>query len=182
MAKGKLKSKQTQLKQSLTDGLTPTQRFLPKELLRQYDQLQSAIDRATQGIQIQIETSPDNLVSKAVECLQTIAGVGQRVAETIISGIETDMLRFPSDAHLAYWAGRCPGNHQSASKQLSGKTRKGNVCVRGALTQTGWAATRTKRTYLSAQFRRLTTRPGKKRGLVKIGHSILVMAWHLLSK
>lgn len=182
MAKGKLKSKRAQLKQSLTGCLTPTQRFLLKELLEQYDQLQSAIDRTTQEIQTQIETSPDPLVSKAVELLQTIPGVGQRVAETIVSEIGTDMSRFPSDAHLASWAGICPGNHQSAGKQLSGKTRKGNVYLRGALTQAGWAATRTKQTYLSAQFRRLTTRLGKKRALVAVGHSILVMVWHLLSK
>jgi transposase len=181
MAKGKLKSKRAQLKQSLTGSLTPTQRFLLKELLQQYDQLQSAIDRTSKAIQAQAEMSSDPFLSKAVELLQTIPGVGQRVAETIVSEIGTDMSRFPSDAHLASWAGMCPGNHQSAGKRLSGKTRKGNVYVRGALTQAAWAATRTKQTYLSAQFRRLTARLGKKRALVAVGHSILVIAWHLLS-
>jgi transposase len=73
----------------------------------------------------------------------------------------------------------CPGKHQSAGKQLSGKTRKGNIYVRGALTQAAWAAARTKKTYLSAQFRRLTTRLGKRRALVSVGHSKLVIAWHL---
>jgi hypothetical protein len=92
------------------------------------------------------------------------------------------MTRFPTAAHLASGAGICPGNHQSAGKQLSGQTRKGNVYVRGALTQAAWAATRTRNTYLAAQFRRLTTRLGKKRVLVAVGHSILVIAYHLLSK
>ena len=104
------------------------------------------------------------------------------MAETIISEIGADMSRFPTAAHLASWAGICPGNHESAGKQLSGKTRKGNIYVRGALTQAAWAATCAKNTYLAAQFRRLTTRLGKRRALVAVGHSILVIAYHLLSK
>ena len=77
---------------------------------------------------------------------------------------------------------RCCGLDESAGKHLSGKTRKGNIYVRGALTQAAWAATRAKNTYLAAQFRRLTTRLGKRRALVAVGHSILVIAYHLLSK
>jgi transposase len=100
----------------------------------------------------------------------------------ILSKIGTDMTHFPTDGHLASWAGMCPGNHQWAGKQLSGHTRKGNADVRGALTQAAWAATRTKHTYLAAQFRRWTTRLGKWRALVAVGHRILVMAWHVLSK
>jgi transposase len=100
----------------------------------------------------------------------------------ILSEIGTDMTHFPTDGHLASWAGMCPGNHQWAGKQLSGHTRKGNADVRGALTQAAWAATRTKHTYLAAQFRRWTTRLGKWRALVAVGHRILVMAWHVLSK
>ena len=182
LAKGKLKAKAAQLKQSLTGHLTPTQRFLLQELLRQYDQLDEAIARTTTAIQRQLHESPDPFLPQAVDLLQTIPGVGARVAETLVSEIGTDMTYFPSDGHLASWAGMCPGNHQSAGKQLSGHTRKGNVYVRGALTQAAWAATRTKHTYLAAQFRRLTTRLGKRRALVAVGHSILVIAWHLLSK
>ncbi len=182
LAKGKLKAKAAQLKQSLTGHLTPTQRFLLQELLRQYDQFDEAIARTTTAIQRQLHESPDPFLPQAVDLLQTIPGVGARVAETLVSEIGTDMTYFPSDGHLASWAGMCPGNHQSAGKQLSGHTRKGNVYVRGALTQAAWAATRTKHTYLAAQFRRLTTRLGKRRALVAVGHSILVIAWHLLSK
>lgn len=182
LAKGKLKAKTAQLEQALTGSLTPTQRFLLKELLDQYDHLQGAIDRTNVEIQRQLQTSPNPFLPEAVKLLQTIPGVGERVAETIVSEIGADMSRFPSDAHLASWAGICPGNHQSAGKQLSGKTRKGNIYVRGALTQAAWAATRTKNTYLAAQFRRLTTRLGKRRALVAVGHSILVITYHLLSK
>ena len=182
MAKGKLKAKAAQLKQALNGRLTWTQRFLLKELLQQYDQLQTAIERTNQELNRLLETNSDPFLQHAVELLQSIPGVGQRVAETIVSEIGTDMTRFASDAHLASWAGMCPGNHASAGKQLTGKTRKGNVYVRGALTQAAWAAARTKQTYLSAQFRRLTTRLGKKRALVAVGHSILVIVWHVLSK
>lgn len=182
MAKGKLKAKAAQLKQALKGRLTSTQRFLLKELLQQYDQLQTAIERTNQELKRLLETNSDPFLQQAVELLQSIPGVGQRVAETIVSEIGTDMTRFASDAHLASWAGMCPGNHASAGKQITGKTRKGNVYVRGALTQAAWAAARTKQTYLSAQFRRLTTRLGKKRALVAVGHSILVIVWHVLSK
>jgi transposase len=143
--------------------------------------LDEAIDRTTTEIHRQLHDSPDPFLLQAVDLLQTIPGVGTRVAETLVSEIGTDMTHFPTAGHLASWAGMCPGNHQSAGKQLSGHTRKGNVYVRGALTQAAWAATRTKHTYLAAQFRRLTTRLGKRRALVAVGHSILIIAWHLLS-
>lgn len=181
LAKGKLRAKAAQLQQSLSGRLTQTQRFLLKELLVQYEQLQAAIERVGAEIQRQLQNSPDPFLQQASELLQTIPGVGLKVAETLVSEIGADMTRFPSDAHLASWAGRCPGNHESAGKQLSGKTRKGNIYVRGALTEAAWAAARTKRTYLSVQFRRLATRLGKKRALVAVGHSILVIVWHLLS-
>ena len=138
--------------------------------------------RTTTEIQRQLHESPDPFLPQAVDLLHTIPGVGARVAETLVSEIGTDMTHFPTAGHLASWAGMCPGNHQSAGKHLSGHTRKGHVDVRGALTQAAWAATRTKHTSLAAPFRRLTTRLGKRRALVAVGHSILVIAWHVLSK
>jgi transposase len=182
LAKGKLKAKAAQLTQSLTGHVSPTQRFLLQELLRQYDQRDEAMTRTTTEIHRPLHESPDPFLPQAVDLLQTIPGVGARVAETLVSEIGTDMMCFPTAGHLASWAGMCPGNHQSAGTQRSGHTRKGNVYVRGALTQAAWAATRTKHTSLAAQFRRLTTRWGQRRALVAVGHSILVIAWHLLSK
>ena len=137
--------------------------------------------RTTTAIQRQLQESPDPVLPQAVDLLHTILGVGARLAKTLVSAIGPDLTPVPTAGHLASWAGMCPGNHQSAGKQLSGHTRKGNVYVRGALTQAAWAATRTKHTSLAAQFRRLTTRLGKRRVLVAVGHSILVIAWHVLS-
>ena len=82
---------------------------------------------------------------------------------------------------LASWAGACPGNDQSAGKRRSGRTRKGSRWLSIALTEAALAATRTKNTYLAAQYRRLRTRRGHKRALGAVKHSILVAAWHMLS-
>src|SRR5581483_7953749 len=93
--------------------------------------------------------------------LQTIPGIGKRTAEVVISEIGVDMTRFPTSAHLASWAGLCPGNHESAGKRRTGKARKGNAVLRTALCEAAWSAARTKNTYVSAQFRRFARRFGK---------------------
>ena len=71
---------------------------------------------------------------------------------------------FPSEHHLASWAGVCPGSNESAGKRKSGKTTKGNRWLRSALVQAAWAATRKKDSYFQAQYRRLAARRGKKAG------------------
>jgi transposase len=118
----------------------------------------------------------------ALELLDTIPGVGQRAAEIILAEIGTDMARFPSAKHLASWAGMCPGNKESGGKRLSGKTRKGNPWLRQVLIEVAHAASKTKDTYLSAQYRRLASRRGKQRALVALGHTILVMVYHILTR
>jgi len=92
------------------------------------------------------------------------------------------MDQFPSARHLAAWAGLCPGNNESAGKRRSGKTRKGSVWLRRALCQAAWAASRTKNTYLAAQYRRLIVRRGKKRTIVAVAHSMLIVAYCLLKR
>src|SRR6516225_842940 len=89
------------------------------------------------------------------------------------------MEQFPSAQHLASWAGLCPGNNESAGKRLSGKASNGNVWLRRNRCQAAWAASHRKNTYLSAQFRRLAARNGKKRAIVAVGHTILVIVFHM---
>ena len=94
------------------------------------------------------------------------------------------MGRFPTAGHLASWAGMCPGHHESAGKRRSGKARKGDQALRVALCEAAWSAARTRDTYLSAQFRRFSRRMGKKnegKAIFAVGHTLLVIIWHLLA-
>ena len=118
---------------------------------------------------------------EARDHLDSITGVGKRAAECIIAEIGVDMSRFATSGHLASWAGMAPGNNITGGKRRSGKTTKGNVWLADILTQCAWSAARSRDTYLSAQFWRLSRRLGKKRAAIAVGHSILVIAWHLLS-
>lgn len=90
------------------------------------------------------------------------------------------MSRFPTDQHLASWAAMCPGNRESAGKRQSGRTNHGNRWLRATLAQAAWAASHSKKTYLSAQYRRLAGRRGKKRAIIALGHTMLVMMYHML--
>ena len=119
---------------------------------------------------------------RAVRVLDTIPGVNQRGAELLVAEWGIDMGRFGTAARLAAWSGVAPGNEESAGKQRSGKTRKGNRALRTGLTQLAHAAARTKGTYLSALYRRLATRRGKKRAIMAVAHSIVVSAFHMLSR
>ena len=112
--------------------------------------------------------------------LDSIPGVAQRTAEVLIAELGVDMTQFPSAGHAASWVGLCPGNHESAGKHKSGRTRTGNRWLRAALTEAAHAATRTD-SALAAQYRRLMHR-GHKKAVVAVAHSILVIAYHLLSR
>jgi hypothetical protein len=109
-------------------------------------------------------------------------GIKQRVAWTLVAEIGPDMQAFPSAAHLASWVGVCPGNHESAGKRQSGKSRKGNRWARHALCEAAWAVTKTKNTYLAAQFRRLAAARGMKRAVIAVAHTIVTTGYHLLQR
>ena len=151
-----------------------------RELLDQYEQVEAAISRVEEKIGEEIEQAADPFVGAAVKLLDTIPGIAERVAQTIVSEIGVDMTRFPTDKNLASWAAMCPGNNESAGKRKSGQTRKGNRYLRAALVQAAWAASHQKATYLAAQYHRLVKRMGKKKALVAVGHSILVIVYHVL--
>ena len=117
---------------------------------------------------------------EAVRLVDEVTGISEQVAQGLLAEIGINMDQFPSSKHLASWVGMCPGNHESAGKRLSGKTRKGNLSARRLLIQAAHAAGKSKNTYLGAQYRRLANRKGSKKAAVAVGHSILVIIYHLL--
>jgi len=141
LARGRLQGKQAELEQALRGLMGRHQRLLLAAQLRHVDFLDQQI--AELGQEIEVRMRPFEL---APELLQTIPGVGRRTAEVILAEIGHDLERFPTAGHLAAWAGMCPGNHESAGKRQSGKTRKGSPWLREALVEAGQAAGRTKHT------------------------------------
>lgn len=182
LARRRMQRKKPELRRALQGRLNNTQRWVLGELLNRYEELESAIARVTAQIRQQEAAHPDPRLAQAIQNLPTIPGIGERITETILAEIGIDMSRFPTDHHLCSWAGMCPGNNESAGKRKSGKTNPGNPYLRSALVQAAWAASHTKNTYLSAQYYKLVKRIGKKKTLVAVGHSILIIVYHVLLK
>ncbi|HEU5249566.1 MAG TPA: IS110 family transposase [Thermoanaerobaculia bacterium] len=182
LAVGRLKEKHDQLQKAVVGRLTQTQRWVLRELLARLDEVQGALSRVDEQIERQVAEDPDPFVPKAAELIDTIPGIAQSIAQTIISEIGTEMAAFPSDAHLASWAGICPGNDESAGKRRNTRVNAANRYLKAALCEAAWAASHTKNTYLAAQYCRLARRIGKKKALVAVGHSILVIVYHVLSR
>jgi len=151
--------------------------LLIAEHLEHIGYLNEAIARVSREIEERLRPFEDTLAR-----LQTVPGVGLRTAEVLMAEVGTDMSRFPSHGHLASWAGLCPGSNESAGKRKSGKTRKGSPWLRSALVEAAWAASHSKRTYLSAQYHRLAARRGGKRAVVAVAHTLLVIVYHLLNR
>ncbi|MBI2964649.1 MAG: IS110 family transposase [Chloroflexi bacterium] len=177
LAKGRLRSKIPALKEALRGYFRAHHAVMVGEILAHVDYLEEAIERLS--VEIERVIAP---FSRQVMLLDTIPGVERRTAEAIIAEIGVDMSRFPSDAHLASWAGMCPGNNDSAGKHRTGKTRKGSKSLRTALVQAANAAARTKNTYLRALYQRIKSRHGHNKAVVAVGHSMLVASFHILSK
>jgi transposase len=172
LARGSLRGKIPELRVALEGEVTGHHRFMLGILL---DELQF-FDRSIEQVSGRIEEIARPPVKAAVELLMTIKGVAQCTAENVVAEIGADMSPFPSHKHLASWAGACPGNNESAGKRKSGKTTKGNRWLRRSLGEAAWAASHTKDTYLSAFYRRLARRRGKKRAIVALSHTLLVCA------
>ena len=182
LARRRMKRKKADLKRALHGRLTSAQRWILKELLDQYDSVESSIKRVEEKISQEVETSPDPFVKQAVELLDSIPGVAKTLAQIIVSEIGVDMSCFPTDKNLSSWASICPSNNQSAGKRKSGRTQKGNSYLKAALVQAAWAATHQKDCFLAAKYKRLVKRMGKKKALVAIAHSILVIVYHVLEE
>lgn len=177
LAKGLLRKKRPQLVDALSGQVKPHHRFLIAELLCHIEYLEEAIGRITLEVEERLRPFEED-----VALLDSIPGIGRQTAQVLLAEIGWDMSRFPSDKHLASWAGMCPGNNESAGKRRNGKTRKGSRWLRHALIEAAHGASRTKNKYLKAHYHRVAAHRGKKKALVAVGHSILIIVYHLLTR
>lgn len=171
---GRLRAGQDVLEEVLTGLVLPHQRFMLRQQLRHIDELDRHI--AEVAAEIGERLAP---FAETRDRLETIPGVGARAAEITLCEVGTNVERFPTAQHLASWAGVCPGMNESAGRNRSGRTPKGNRALRTALVQAALSAGRTQ-TYLGAQYRRLKLRMGPKKAAVAVAHSILVIIYHIL--
>lgn len=175
LAQGRLRGKIPELERALQGRITDHHRFMLRllwEELEALDELMAKLEKRIAEV-----TRP---YASQIEQMDPVPGVDRRVAEVVLAEVGPDLSPFPTHAHVSSWSGMSPGSDESAGKRRSGRTTKGNRWLRAALVQAAWAASHTKDTYLAAQYRRLVGRRGKKRALVAVGHSILVILYHLL--
>jgi transposase len=175
LAQAGLKNKRAELRASLKGFYTEHFRWLLADSLQELAQLDRKLVQVDQRLARQLQPHTDLILR-----LCTIPGVEFITAAVIIAEIGFDMSRFPDPAHLASWAGLCPGNNESAGKRYSGCTRKGNRYLRRVLTQSAWSITRKKDCFLTALFWRISARGGRKKAGLAVAHRILTIIWHII--
>lgn len=175
LAKGKLQAKRCTLEQALHGLMGPHPRRILETQLAHIDSLDRLIERLNQEIAARMRP-----FGAILDRLDAIPGMGRATAEQLRAETGQNMSRFPTQAHLAAWAGLAQGSDESAGKRRSGKTRKGNPWLREALVEAARAAARTRSSYLSAQYHRLAARRGAKRAAVAVAHSLIVIIYHML--
>jgi transposase len=168
-------TKRDALAKALCGRMHEHQRFVLRELLHMIDSQEWAIARLDRQIEERLRP-----FEATIKRLDAITGVSRHTIEVLFAEVGWDMRPFPDAAHLASWAGLCPGQHESGGKRMSGRARKGNRWVKTTLVQAAHAAGKTQ-TYLGAQYRRLSARRGGKRAAVAVAHSILVIYYQLLT-
>ena len=176
MAKARMRAKIPALTEALVGRFAAHHGAVARAILDHIDFLDAAIA----GLDEQV-ASRLGAFDSAVTLLETIPGVARRTAETIVAETGADMARFPTATQLCAWAGVAPANHESAGKRRPAGTRKGANWLRRSLIEAAKAASRTKDTYLAAQYRQIAARRGPNKATIAVAHSILFAAWHMLS-
>jgi transposase len=169
LARGRMRSKHSDLREALTGRIRPHHRLLLRTHLHLIDSLEVAVAALTEQIEEQMRP-----FAELRERLDGQTGIGREVATVFISEMGTDMSAWPTAGHAASWAGFCPGHHESAGKRKSGRTRHGNHWLKQAFIQAAWSAQRADGTYMQAHFRRLRASRGPKKAAVAVAHSQFV--------
>ncbi len=173
---GRLKAPKEQILDDLNGVMSPLQRQMMRVILSHIDELEAHI----RELDSQIDNHMKPNEKRAVDAIKDVTGLGVDSARIVISVIGTDMGRFPTDAHIASWAGLCPGSNESAGKRRSGKTRKGNKLLRTTLITCAHSAANSKNSFFHAQFQRISAHRESKRAYVAVAHSMLVAIYHIL--
>lgn len=175
LARGKLRKKLPELRRALVGRFRPHHAFLLEQVLAKIDFLEEAIDRLTTEIDRRLAPFEPMLAN-----LDTIPGINRRVATSLLAETGGDMRRFPSAGHLCSWAAVCPGLDESAGKRRSGRLRKGNAYLRGALIEAGLGAKRKNGSALQARYYRVKRHRGHKKAVVAVAHQILEIAYYIM--
>src|SRR6185312_579934 len=177
LARGKLRPKIPELTAALDGRFGEHHAAVAARILAHLDFLDETIG----ALDAQVAARVAGRYSSAVRLLADVPGLERRSIEVIIAETGADMSRFPSPAHLASWAGLCPGNHESAGKRRKVATTQGNQWLRRTLIESARAAARTKGTYFGAQYRQIARRRGPNKAAVAVAHSLLDVIWHMLT-
>lgn len=176
-ARRSLKRKKEELELALRGNMSTHQRLMLKAMLTHIDFLNEQIVELDMEVAKRLDP-----FQKLLDRLDTIPGIARRTAEQILAEIGTDVgSRFPSAAHLCSWVGLVPGHNESAGKRKPSKTRKGNKYLRSALTEAA-NSIRGSDNYLGAQYRRIAARKGKHRAAITVAHSMMTIAYYLLTR
>lgn len=176
MARGRMRSKRSELREALTGRVRPHHRLLLQTHLNLIDSLNAAMDALT--LQLEERMRP---FAKIRDRLDAVSGIGPDVATVYISEMGVDPSPWPTYGHAASWTGLCPGHHESAGKHKSGRTRKGNRWLKQAFVQAAWCAQRANGTYMQAHYRRIRSRRGPKKAAVAVAHSLFVRCFMLVA-
>jgi transposase len=183
-ARGRMRPKRFALVEALTGRFDDHHGRLAQMLLDQIDALTARIDQLTTDITAAIDALPSVAAGDAalpvIARLDEIPGIDIHAAQVIVAELGLDMSVFPTSAHLVSWAKLAPRTIQSGAKMATGKTGKGNPYLKGVLGEAAASAARTT-TFLGERYRRLIKRRSKRKALVAVARSILVIVWHLLA-
>jgi transposase len=179
LARGRMRPKIAELEQALTGRIRDSHRLLLTLHLEHIDDLNTKLERLEREIdQLLPPFDQDDLLAR----LQTIPGIGEKVAQVIVAEVGNHVQRFPTAGHLASWAGLVPGKNESAGRNHSSKTSKANRYLKAALVEAAQAVSRSRDNYLAIQYHRIAARRGKKRAAVAVAHSLLTIAYHIIDR